>query len=378
MSDVQHAQRAHAILSASGADIWINCTPSARLNERIEDKGSVFAEYGTQAHELAEICLKKNLDADEVPGNWDAEQREGVQVYLDYVRAVPGELLVEQRLSFEHLVPQGFGTCDAIVVSDYTMSIIDLKFGVGVKVFAHKAQLRLYALAALHAFDAIYGPIKTIKLVIVQPRLDHIDEFEISADELIAWGNEVVIPAAKLAWAGEGEFSSGDHCTWCKARHDCRARADANLAVARQEMGAWTAPPKAAQLTAEELAEIFPKLDGLVRWANDLEAFMLSQAEAGVKYPGLKVVEGRANRKFADDLEAVKARFESLGIPADKYLNSKVVGITDAEALIGKKKFAEEFADLVVKPAGKPALVVASDKRPEFSTHASAVAEMVG
>jgi hypothetical protein len=37
-----------------------------------------------------------------------------------------------------------------------------------------------------------------------------------------------VKPAADAAYAGEGPFQSGEWCRFCKAKADCRARAERN------------------------------------------------------------------------------------------------------------------------------------------------------
>lgn len=378
MGGPDHAVRAHAILSASSADRWLACPPSARLNEQIPDERSEFAAYGTAMHELAERALIADRQAHEIEGPYDHEQRDAVQVYLDYVRAIPGERMIETRLSFEKWVMQGFGTCDAIVIDDGHMTVVDLKGGKGVRVDADdNAQLKLYALAAFDAYDPIWGPLHKVKLAIVQPRLDHIDEWEISTADLLDWAENTVKPIAALAWEGLGEFSSGDHCQFCKVRHTCRTRAEVNLAIAKDEMGEWC--PPAANLSDAELAHLYPKLDGLVRWANDLSAYCLTRAEAGTRFDGLKLVEGRSNRCIVDgkDDEVIE-RLREQGLDDFEFMTQKLAGITALEKLLGKKEFAELLGDVVIKPSGKPTLVVATDKRPEYdpSQRQSAIAEM--
>lgn len=191
---------------------------------------------------------------------------------------------------------------------------------------------------------------------------------------LLAWG-ESIKPIARAAFDGPGEAKAGDHCQFCKARHTCRARAEINLTIAKDEMGEWM--PPAAHLSDAELAELFPKLAGLVKWANDLEAYCLSRAEAGVKLPGLKLVEGRSNRVFTDEI-AVMARLREQGHDDFEFMTQKLAGITAIEKLLGKKEFTELLGDYITKPQGKPTLVVATDKRPEFdpSQKQAAIAEM--
>lgn len=51
----------HAILSASSAHRWMNCNPSARLEQEFEDRESEAAAEGSAAHALAEHKLRKAL-----------------------------------------------------------------------------------------------------------------------------------------------------------------------------------------------------------------------------------------------------------------------------------------------------------------------------
>lgn len=376
MNAPDHALRGHAVLSASSASRWLACPPSARLNEQMPDEKSVFATEGTLAHELAERCLVSGRHAHEVNGDYPHEMRDFVQVYADHVRAIEGELLVEQRLSFETWVQGGFGTCDAVVVGDRRLCVRDFKYGKGLRVFAdHNAQLMLYGLAALDAYDPIYGPIDTLDLGIVQPRLDHIDIWEIKTSDLLNWAETVVKPIAALAYVGKGELAAGEHCQFCLVRHTCRTRAETNLAIARDDMGEWMPPP--ASMSDVELGSLYPKLNELVRWANDVEAYCLSRAEAGTRFPGLKLVEGRSVRQIDNKEEVIKL-LRSDGFDDYQFLEQRLVGITALEKLLGKKLFAERLGQFCSKPAGKPTLVVATDKRLEIdpSQRAAAIAEM--
>src|SRR5699024_9651498 len=107
----------------------------------------------------------------------------------------------------------------------------------------------------------------------------------------------------------------------------------------------------------------------LQKWAKDVEKYAFEQAEKhGKKVPGWKLVEGRSNRKYADEdmvLEKLKEDYQ-----LDDIAPRKILGITAMEKILGKKTFAERLADLVIKPAGKPTLVPESDKRPELNSTA--------
>jgi len=350
--------RKHAILSASGAHRWLNCPPSARLEEHFPDEPSPYAEEGTKAHKIAEGILLDKIDE---PADETNEMFEYVSRYVEVVleKWIPGaQLYVEQRLDFSPWVPEGFGTGDAVIVSDDVLEIIDLKYGKGVQVDAEgNPQLRLYALGAYNEFGALYD-FQTVRMTIVQPRLDHVSTEELSLDELLAWG-ERIKPIAQQAYEGKGEFKAGPHCRFCKARRTCRARAEANLELARYEFR------KPELLSIEEVAEILAQAEELAAWAKDVKEYALTQAyRHGVKFPGWKVVEGRSTRKITDEA-ALAERLAAEDIdPYKKVLK----GISELEKEMGRKRFAELAADLIEKPPGKPTLVPESDKRPEINS----------
>lgn len=185
---------------------------------------------------------------------------------------------------------------------------------------------------------------------------------------LLAWGETIKAVAAQ-AFAGEGTAKPGDHCRFCKARHTCRARADAMIAAVADM-------PKGDHLLDTELAALYPKLDEITRWANDLQSYALSRAESGVKLAGLKLVEGRSVRTWTNDA-AVRNALTDAGYDEEDFITTKLAGITTVEKLVGKKEFAGQFGHLTTKPAGKPTLVSVEDKRPELSNHDMAVSELL-
>ena len=354
----------HALLSPSASHRWIECPPSVRLTEFMEDKPSPYADEGTLAHSIAENKLNNYLGyTDKSVKCEDTSMDEYTDDYVAFVAEQMRVLnnpsaFVEQRVDCSKYVPECYGTCDALIISDGVLHICDLKYGTGVKVDAvGNDQLRIYALGALEMFLCLYD-ISTVRMSIFQPRLSHCDTWEISIDELLKWANEVLVPAANQAWNGEGEFKAGEHCRFCKAKEMCRKRAEYNLELSRYDFE----PP--ATLVDIEIAAILCKADELVSWVTDVKEYALRQAFSGVTYDGFKVVEGRSNRKYTDENAVVDA-VKSAGF--DPYERS-VLGITAMTALLGKKKFNELLGGLVEKPQGKPTLVPVSDKRPAVNT----------
>lgn len=366
-------------MSASSSKRWLNCTPSARLEEQFtKDTGSVYAEEGTVAHALAEHKLKRLLkrrsrrpvsdyQCDEMEDCTDGYAAYAMeQIELAKQSCSDPIVLIEQHLDYSAYVPEGFGTGDLVIVADGTLAVIDLKYGKGVAVEAEwNPQMMLYGLGALELFDAIYD-IDTVRMTIYQPRLESVSTWEISVSGLMEWVETELRPKAALAINGEGEFRCGSWCRFCKAKNTCRARAEEYLRLAQME---FQAP---ALLSDEEVAEVLKVADDLAKWAADVYAFATDEAIThGKQWTGFKLVEGRSNRKYTDEEEVAEAA-KAAGY-TDIY-KSTLVGITEMEKLMGKKKFAEVLGKLVYKPQGKITLVTESDKRQAVET-ASAEAD---
>lgn len=377
----------HAVLSASAAHRWMNCPGSISLCQGIPDKGSSYAEEGTLAHSLAELIINYNLSrmtkAEFKKAMKDIESNsfycQEMQDYIkDYTERIwelmneakavckDAELLTEQRLDFSAWVPGGFGTGDVVIVYDKVIHICDLKYGKGVGVSAERnPQLMLYGLGALSTYDMLYD-IETIKLTILQPRLDSISSYEISAEELQKWGETVVKPAAAAALTDNAECTAGDWCRFCKAKAVCRARKDAMTELARMEF------KDARLLDDSEIGEVLRMADLLTAWAGDIKEYAQEEAEKGKKWDGWKLVEGRSNRKYSDEAKVAEA-LKNAGYDEALLYEKKLYGITAMEKIIGKKPLAEFCGALIIKPPGKPVLVPESDKRPEINSADSAV-----
>ncbi len=362
----------HALLSASSSHRWLNCSPSARLEQEFDDTESTAAAEGTAAHALAEHKLKKVLKrrSKKPVSEYDCDE---MDVYTDdYVEFVMEAIeeakqscadplvLIEQRLDFSCYVPEGFGTGDCVIVADRLLHIIDFKYGQGVLVEAEdNPQMMLYALGALHLFDAIYD-IEEISMTIYQPRRENISTWTITVDDLLSWTENVLKPRAELAFRGEGEYIPGSWCTFCKAAVKCRARAETKLQLARYE---FAMPPL---LTDAEIEDILLKLDDLTKWANEIQAYAQDAAiNHGKVWHGFKLVESTTKRKYTNE-DAVIEAANAAGY-TDIFKKS-LIPITEMEKLMSKKTFNEVLGKLVEKPKGKPTLVLASDKRPAITT----------
>lgn len=376
--EIQHSERAHALLSASGASRWLNCTPSPRLEEGFNNESSSFAEEGTLAHEFAELNLRKELEAISLPDykkkalelsvseHYSLEMEEFVQQHIDYVLEQYTEakkndplavLLIEERVDITHLIEEGFGTCDVIIISNGLLEVIDLKYGLGVRVSAEdNSQLKLYGAGALEKYDMIYD-IHTVRLTITQPRLDSISSWEISAEDLVKWGEEVVKPTALIAYEGAGEQKTGDWCKFCKASPRCKAQNDLALEAAKK---AFTDPQL---LTDSELIDIYAKIPNIGKWFQSVSEYMYKEALDGKKWEGYKVVEGQSRRAWTDEEQAIEKLEQDVYLK-EQYLNVKLKGIGEIEKLVGKNNFPIMLGEFCKATKTAPSLVPESDKRP--------------
>lgn len=384
----------HSLLSASTAHRWLQCTPSARLEQMEQGQCTVYAEEGTEAHALAELLLsfrfnkitqetfdRKYKDFIETSKYYNKEFEEYVMIYVNYVTNLVDEIgrdkckiYLECKVNFSNIVPQGFGTADTLIVTDTSIIVIDLKFGVGVPVIAKdNPQLRLYGVGALNLFPRS----EAVQMIIVQPRLESVSEDVMFKNELVDWALNYVVPRADAAIEGKGKLNPGDkQCKFCKLKGKCKARADKQLELAQQEFAIVEDTANIAeQLTPDKLARVLELAPAFINWYKDVEKYAMQQALNGVKIPGYKLVEGRSNRIITDQ-EKVKNILLNVGLKEEEiYKPREMEGLSKLEALVGKKLFAELCGEYMIKPQGKITLAPESDRRPEYTTLAIAQRE---
>ena len=364
----------HALLGASSSARWLVCTPSARLEAMFPDEQSPYAAEGTIAHDLAESILRHKLEGKKAPklDDYSTEMIEAVNRYVDIceekvnearARSSDAEAMIEARLDFSRWVPEGFGTGDMVIVADGILEVIDLKYGKGVPVSAvENTQMRLYALGAYDVNEFLYD-IKTVRMTIVQPRLDSVSTDEMSLEELLDWGEDVK-PIAQRAFNGEGECTPCDYCNFCKARHTCRALADTCLATFYKNGGKLN-----PLLTDREVSDILAMKDLISKWIKGVYDFAYEKALSGEKqWPGYKLVEGTSRRTITDPEAVAQTLLDNGYKEEDIFKPRELEGITNLQKVLGKKGVTEYLEAFIDKPEGKPTLVPDSDKRPAINT----------
>lgn len=402
----------HAKVSASASGRWLNCTMAPTYEAQFPDADpGVYAREGTLAHKICELTASYNADLiskrmynsrlkkcreDEL---FDEEMIRTAEIYANYIWTKATSLpakpyqAVELRVDFSEYVPEGFGTCDHVMIGSNQLHITDYKHGKGVRVSAeNNSQMRLYALGALRQYGMFY-PVKTVTMAIVQPRItEDVSEETITTEELLAWGEQIK-PIAQKAFSGEGaEFKEGPWCQFCKGRAVCRARADNMTALedfrdlpidgkltekekadrsAALDAG-FTLPPI---LTDTDVGELLFRGAQLVSWYNDLKDYALQAILEGKEIPGWKVVAGRSYRSF-DDADAAFEAIRKAGYDEAMLYDRKPKSLAELEKMIGKKQFAEIVGERIVKPIGKPTLADLSDKREPYNPATADFAEV--
>ena len=372
----RHAERDHALLSASSAHRWLNCPPSAVAAELYPAQDTDFTREGTLAHEVAEWVASgksktENLDKGQDDGI-TAEMLEHAQAYRDYIyEQVKGNgftILLEQRVDFSPWVPEGFGTCDAIILQGETMTIIDYKYGQGVPVSAvDNPQMKLYALGALNDYGIAYD-VKTIEMHIFQPRLDNISTDSIEVEDLLLWAEKVVKPTAEMAINGNGTHRPGDHCKFCPHAGKCRALTQA----CTEYVETHGTRVGVESLAPFEVAKVLEMESLITLWLKRVKAQALADMMDGINIPGYKVVEGKlGNRKWIDELQ-VAGVLSAAGYALEDYTETKLLSPSALGKKISNKKVAELLIDHIDRAPGAPTIAPETDKRPAYDRLAEA------
>ena len=385
-------EKKHAKASPSSAHRWIPCPGSIMLSEGIPNTTSEYAEYGTAGHELGETCLREDKQAKDFKGQYlnktenypdgflvDDEMIEAVQQYIDYCRSLEGQHnFIEHRVDYSRWVEDGFGTSDFINVQDETEHRVlynaDLKMGKGVKVYAKEnPQGIIYTGGVIDALNPIFEFERDDKVIvsIVQPRLDHIDEWETTVGWIIDYMDNIVAPAAKKALEGVPEFHPGEkQCRFCPAKSTCKALAHHGLETAMlvfNEIPTEEIQLKEVhQMSVEEIAQLLPMTNTIVDWAKSLHGYAKELLESGVAVPGYKLVRGRPGNRAWINEEDVERTLKNMRVKKGDMFTKKILSPPQMCKMIknlGVKP--EKIEHLWSQPEGSITLAPEADSREE-------------
>lgn len=378
-------EKVHATLGASTSARWMACPGSVGLSQSIPpSSGSAYAQEGTRAHALAELCLTKGVEPEvyvgvELEGGVvDEDMAEFVRIYVEHCREVRAEasnFWIERKFNLAALNPPAamFGTADFVAYDSimHELHVVDLKYGAGVVVEVKgNKQLRYYALGAALSLDPAMYPIEHVTMTIVQPRAMHPDG--IVRSETIPYYELVEFAADLMAAARETQkpdapLNAGSHCRFCPASGVCPTQRDHALAVVQDEFSAldeW-APPAPETIPAEQFADMLGKLHILDDWMSAMRATALARLERGEDVPGFKLVAKRAQRKWSNT-SSVEQWLEADGYELDViYEPRDLRSVAQIEKMMGKKTFAASpIAANVVKVSSGYNMAPATDPRP--------------
>lgn len=364
---IDHKSRRHAVLSASSSARWLACPPSAVAATAYKNQDTVFTQEGTLAHEVAETMASaiNNMPWPDPPEGVTSEMIENAKAYAEYIieqfTTDNPLVMLEQRVDFSPWVPSGFGTADCIIIQGQTMDVIDYKYGKGVEVSAvDNSQMKLYGLGAWNDYGFAYD-IEKVRLHIFQPRMGNISVFELTTDELLAWG-ETVIPISGLAAKGKGDYNPGEHCRFCPHAGRCRALNN----ICREYVNTHGLRVRVPVLAPFEVAEVL-RMEPLVSiWLKRVKEQALDTMLNGEEVPGYKVVAGKpGNRKWKDTQE-VYSLLLSRGFTDEETTKTELLSPTQMEKSIGKATVAE-LEQYIERAPGSPTIAPATDKRRDYN-----------
>ena len=350
----------HAKLSPSSAHQWMACPAAPTAQAPYPDTSSPFAEEGTRAHTLAEMCFNSGRPAADFAKTKidgvkpDAEMMENVQAYVDWVLSFKDRddiLYTETRLDLSKFITDSFGTADNIIITDDAIHVFDLKYGRGVKVYAENNWQGLcYAGGAYHKHDDDHQIID-IHIHIGQPRLDHFDTWVIDYEELERRLDRIKQAAAATEDPDAPMVPGESQCRWCKASANCPALYELTSDATAELFDDLSEPDS---LDSERLSELLRHKKLIEGYLSDIAAEAQRRLESGDTVPGFKLVRANTNRKWGDKAE--KALTKALG---DAAYERKLIAIGKAEKLLGK----DEVDGYTVRPEGAVTIAPEDDKR---------------
>lgn len=413
---------AHATLSASSSAKWLNCSAALALEALINepDTGNEFSREGTAAHEVLEQSLKQNREPSSFLGltisvdgeaiTITQEMVDAVEVAIEYIhRLSTRNSFYEEKVDYSHIALKGFGTADALLEvyekiatnkRVNTLYVIDFKYGEGIKVNAFEnSQGMLYALGALNSLDVLFErEIERVNIVIIQPRMDNISEYEISVDDLLKQGEDMKPKAQKAYDLYEKAIDGSDNifnpenfnptkegCKWCQGRRltRCKAYAHTGYQAAIEGFDDLTSDQKCSIpaievsnntfkdpyfLDNKDLAAIYLNMRMFLSFAESLTDEITNRINSGQTIPGLRLIPTEKPRAWKFDEEGTIKAIRTAGLQKCAYLKWAIISPTEAEKILKEvkpkdhnRRYKRLEAKAIHRPPGKDKII--EDKR---------------
>lgn len=380
-----HSTRGHSEIGASSAYRWLKCPGSVALLDRFPMPSSDAADYGTQAHELAE-CMLVDTGFVNSTDDYTEEQIELVTEYVDWVKTlfasvrskegVVPDLIVEQRFNLKSVSPTAFGTNDvAISVDMGPLHIIDLKFGRRFVSPVRNEQLMYYALGIIEEMSL--NP-SEVHLWIHGPRmgLDVASQHWECPMEVLLEYHEALKKGAKRVQEEPDTYVTGDHCLYCnkgmcpKIQEEEEGFFDdiqpipmvANKNITPSDPTPLVHSVDFKDYPTDELLKRLELKDLFTGAFSDIAAILKSRAEGGEKIPDHKLIKSYGHRTWKSDVS--DEQIVQLGLPKKEiYAEPKRKTAPQIEKAIKKaiparskkdkdkrEEVLSRFSDLIERP----------------------------
>lgn len=376
----------HSVYSPSRLKRIIECPGSVGLIDSLmitkiigKSKSSVYAEHGTGLHKVTNKCHYDKLALDHA--SLDIDDKFLVTECLDYLEVLKKSightsylLCSETQVSLRQWgIPDVWGTLDYQILDPIKrhIDIIDWKFGAGVPVYSEKNPQLLAYVAGAVGWPTI---IQTMTLHIVQPAIDNFSTWDLTTTELYEWVHGTLAIAINKCADDSKEFNPGiEQCRWCEVANHCQARIDQarDIAVRLFEANANLATcPEPKELV--ELIKLAPLVEKAI---NSILNYVQVEMLKGEIFDGLKLIQGRANRKWKSEFKTAEwiTKHPEIDCHIPELYTSKMKSPSQLEKLVKALKKNSEYQALYEQPQGKITLVHSSDKRPAIEVQKKAI-----
>ncbi|WP_440682095.1 DUF2800 domain-containing protein [Cysteiniphilum halobium] len=346
----------HAPLSASAAHRWVNCTASYQMTKDLPDSTSIYAERGSALHDLAYSMLiddptKSNLTFAECA----EDEAVAVKSYVDYVSDAEAEhYYLETKVDFSHIVPEGFGTADAILITPDKLTIVDLKTGKGVPVSAtENEQLMLYALGALNTYRDQTLFVQIIECVVHQDIIGNVNSWSVSIDELQTYAQKFKTAAKEAFDLTQHNFNpSTSVCKFCAAKGSCKAYAQYATDMVVEGFQNLTLDPYT--LTNDEIVQVLGKADAFQNWIEAVKEHAKDKLLNNEHLNGYSLAVGRKSRSWTDE-KILEQFLKQKRIPLSIYKPRKLASVAQLEKKLKHKKL--DLNEFIAVSSGAPRIV---------------------